>query len=321
MKTVTPPLFSVIIPTHNRAHLLTVAIKSVIQQRYPNWELLVIDDGSSDNTNMVVSSFAQKDKRIKYFFQQHQERSTARNKGIEEAHGEYICFLDDDDYYLDHHLLMFHEYLEKKNFPIVILRVGFLKKEGKTLSKTQVFEEERDINPVRFAAFNFCGVWSLCIPCKCLEQDSFPPRYRHWQDTHLILRLLAKYSFHQIRAYSYIYVIHPGMGSKTIYDYEDAYQRIDNNIAAMLDLFHRHGDRLTPYLPPNTCHFLVAEKYLGHANGALKKGKISLFFKLVQKSLKHDQLAGFWLAYLKLLLKFPFYILLAVVSFPRNAKS
>lgn len=289
-------------------------MQSVLDQQYENWELIIVDDGSSDDTKQVVHSFMQEDGRIRYFFQSHQERSTARNKGIQEAKGAYICFLDDDDYYLANHLLNFYEYLDKNNFPSVILRVGFLKKKESALTRTPLYEEKSDINPVRFAAFNFCGVWSLCIPQENLQRDYFPPAYRHWQDTHLILRLLTKFSFHQLKAYSYVYVIHPTMGSKTIYDFEDAWQRINSNVGAMVDLFHSHGDKLAPYLPPNTRNFLVTEKYLGHANGALKHRRINIFCRSVYRSLQYNQFSSFWVAYLKLFLKFPFYSVIALFS-------
>ena len=73
------PVFSIILPTYNRAQLLPTAINSVIGQEYSNWELIVIDDGSTDNTQMVVKKID--DNRIKYYYQENQERSIARNNG------------------------------------------------------------------------------------------------------------------------------------------------------------------------------------------------------------------------------------------------
>ena len=61
------PLFSVIIPTYNRANLLRIAIKSVLDQKFENWELVIVDDGSTDNTKFIIQSF--KDSRIKYVYQ------------------------------------------------------------------------------------------------------------------------------------------------------------------------------------------------------------------------------------------------------------
>ncbi len=90
------PLVSVIIPTYNRADLIGHTLDSAINQSYRNLEIIVIDDGSVDNTEEVVKAIG--DSRIRYI--RHQTNcggSTARNTGIEAARGEYIAFLDSDD--------------------------------------------------------------------------------------------------------------------------------------------------------------------------------------------------------------------------------
>ena len=93
-----PPKVSVIIPTYNCAHFLPDAIQSVLDQSFQDFELIVVDDGSTDNTEEVVRSFS--DTRLTYIRQVHQERSAARNTGIQASGGEYVTFLDSDDRYL-----------------------------------------------------------------------------------------------------------------------------------------------------------------------------------------------------------------------------
>lgn len=89
------PKVSVIIPTYNRANLVREAIKSVLNQTYRNFEIIVVDDGSTDDTGKLVGSFNSK---IKYFYQENTGLpAKARNRGILEARGEYIAFLDSDD--------------------------------------------------------------------------------------------------------------------------------------------------------------------------------------------------------------------------------
>ncbi len=88
-------LVSIIIPTYNRARILGRAINSVLEQTYANWELIVVDDGSSDFTPQVVESF--RDDRIRYVHQENKGHQSAKNHGMEETRGEWITYIDDDD--------------------------------------------------------------------------------------------------------------------------------------------------------------------------------------------------------------------------------
>jgi glycosyltransferase involved in cell wall biosynthesis len=86
---------TVIIPTYNRANLVARSIESVLSQTYQDWELIVVDDGSQDETKEVVSRFT--DPRIHYIFQENKKLPGARNTGIRASTGEYLVFLDSDD--------------------------------------------------------------------------------------------------------------------------------------------------------------------------------------------------------------------------------
>ena len=95
------PKVSVIIPTYNRANLLARAIKSVLNQTFQDFELIVVDDGSTDNTRKVVEEFQKKDSRIKYIFQENSGGPAKPiNTGIKNSKGEYITILEDDDEFL-----------------------------------------------------------------------------------------------------------------------------------------------------------------------------------------------------------------------------
>lgn len=106
-----PPLVSVIIPTHNHAHFITEAIQSVFNQSYRNYEVIVIDDGSMDNTREVVARFSED---VRYIRQGNRGLSSARNRGIEVANGDYIALLDADDTWLPGFLSTVVERLESE---------------------------------------------------------------------------------------------------------------------------------------------------------------------------------------------------------------
>jgi len=111
------PYFSVIIPTYNRAHIIARTLQSVKGQSFTSWECIVVDDGSTDNTEAVIKQWMGQDKRLRYIWQQNAERSAARNKGIKNACGKYICFLDSDDEYLCNHLNVLYEKIQAESEP------------------------------------------------------------------------------------------------------------------------------------------------------------------------------------------------------------
>ena len=105
--------FSVVLPTFNRSNFITGAINSLLNQTYDDWELIIVDDGSTDNTKKVVEQFSKKDSRIKYHYQKNSERSAARNNGINKTKGNYICFIDSDDLYEEGYLNALHKFIQK----------------------------------------------------------------------------------------------------------------------------------------------------------------------------------------------------------------
>jgi glycosyltransferase involved in cell wall biosynthesis len=106
------PKTSIIMPTFNRAHVITAAIQSVLAQTDPDWELVVIDDGSADDTKQVISNL--QDSRIKYIFQENTGVAGARNRGLAIATGEWIAYLDSDNELLSQYLAVMHEHLSKQ---------------------------------------------------------------------------------------------------------------------------------------------------------------------------------------------------------------
>jgi glycosyltransferase involved in cell wall biosynthesis len=113
------PFFSIIIPTYNRSTHLKKAIASVLAQEFTNFEITVVDDGSTDDTFGVVSEFIRNDKRVKYYFKKNEERSIARNYGINLSMGDYIGFLDSDDIVYANHLSSAYDLLLQNQFPEV----------------------------------------------------------------------------------------------------------------------------------------------------------------------------------------------------------
>lgn len=111
------PLFSVVIATYNRAQLVCAALESVFSQRCQDYEIIVVDDGSTDDTEQTLAVYQD---RIRYFRQANQGPCRARNLGINEACGEYICILDSDDVFVPWTLEIYKQVIERFDRPTLI---------------------------------------------------------------------------------------------------------------------------------------------------------------------------------------------------------
>lgn len=192
--------FSIILPTYNRATFLPRAIKSVMAQGYSNWELIVVDDGSTDETEQLVKQYAKKEKRIKYLYQENAERSVARNNGIKNAKGNFICFLDSDDYYHTTHLENFVDLITNKGFEDALYFSGvsvnkFSQGEQKYYTSVQ--------NKIEFILLNSLGTPRACVSKNCFNNNLFDRNIRIGEDTDLWVRMGLLYNiyFHKVKTF------------------------------------------------------------------------------------------------------------------------
>ena len=91
------PLVSVIVPVYNSSKFLSICIDSILMQTYKNIEVILIDDGSTDNSGLICDKYAKMDKRVIALHQSNKGQASARNKGFRNSKGEWICFVDSDD--------------------------------------------------------------------------------------------------------------------------------------------------------------------------------------------------------------------------------
>ena len=290
--------FSIIIPTYNRADFLPKAIESVLAQTYTEWELIIVDDGSTDNTCEVISQY--KDERITYIYQENAERSAARNNGIAHAKGEYVCFLDSDDYYLDNFLNDLNQVIiENNNKPCLYFHNVIAECKG----NRRMFAEplpngKQDILKCLFAKSRVVGVCQAAIARNFLKDNLFDPRFSLWEDTHLFFRLLAQYPYKQTNVQGYVVILHEqstvSIGSRQVKicdveRYMDAITDLEKNYSPLFSEFVTKDDfriyrdaKLNMYL------------YMARSNGqygvaytiAKKMLKNSLNFKNIVTCLK-----------------------------------
>jgi len=187
------PAVSVIIPTYNRAHLVGRAIRSVLNQTYQDFEIIVVDDGSTDNTEEVVKSF--NDPRIRYIrHEKNRGGSAARNTGIRAARGEYIAFLDSDDEWLPTKLEKQIELLETAPAIGAVYSGYVVIQEGRPL---ELYRPKRAGNLYPdLLIYNFTGPCSTyVIRRECLKAVGyFDVNLPSHQDYDLWIRISKRYS-------------------------------------------------------------------------------------------------------------------------------
>ena len=113
------PDFSIIVPVYNSEQYLEKCINAVLNQGDYNYELILVNDGSPDNSLEICNSFAAKHSQIRVFSQENGGLCSARNKGIDNARGKYLLFIDNDDEIADNTLAVLHSWIEKKDYDII----------------------------------------------------------------------------------------------------------------------------------------------------------------------------------------------------------
>jgi glycosyltransferase involved in cell wall biosynthesis len=195
-------LISIITPTFNREKFLPAAIESVLQQTYSNWELIIVDDGSKDNTKTLIDTYSVKDNRIKYYFQENQGQSIARNKALSVASGEFICFLDSDNYWtkdkLEKSIIAFNKYPDAD---ILYGDCITIDEQGHELHRNNMRRHSGKVAHLLLKD-NFVSMNTTMTRKECfLELGGMSGKRRVADDYDLWLRMSSRYNFQYIPEY------------------------------------------------------------------------------------------------------------------------
>ncbi|HSM94734.1 MAG TPA: glycosyltransferase family 2 protein [Rhizomicrobium sp.] len=192
------PLFSVIIPVFNRADVLEQAIRSVLAQACQDFEIIVVDDGSSDHPEQVVEAIG--DPRIRVVRKENGGGASARNRGFDEARGRFVALLDSDDHFLPHHLENMRLLLENTQNTVGYARMVVDRGNGVTLLKPP-----RAIRPGEHMATyllcdrGFVPTITVALPADIARKVRYGGEWRVAEDTDFAIRLfLAGCEFRMI---------------------------------------------------------------------------------------------------------------------------
>jgi GalNAc5-diNAcBac-PP-undecaprenol beta-1,3-glucosyltransferase len=177
----TSPLFSIVIPAYNRAALLPQVLETVLAQTYTDFELWLIDDGSTDETPQLMQQWVKRDGRIRYHRKINEERSIARNTGFALAQGRYVVFHDSDDLMKPHHLSTLAHAIEK-NPDICFLATKFVLQTKEGIIEDEINRLSGGLYDYRlFLSGNPVGIF-ICVKKDCPDIQLFPLQFNFCED-------------------------------------------------------------------------------------------------------------------------------------------
>ena len=200
------PFFSIVIPTYNRANFISKTIQSLLNQTYQNFEIIVVDDESTDDTEAVVTSI--KDSRIKYFKKDNAERGAARNYGVKKALGRYINFFDSDDLAYPNHLQSAYDFIaHNKNIEVFHQNYDEQDVKGnRTSEPTKIYDINKQI-----VEGNLLAVMGVFVRTDVAIENPFCEirELSGSEDYHLWLHLCSRYTFYNNSPITTTVIYHP----------------------------------------------------------------------------------------------------------------
>jgi glycosyltransferase involved in cell wall biosynthesis len=198
-------IVSVIMPAFNVEAYISEAIHSVIRQTYPHWELIVVDDGSTDKTREIVDGYMREDPRIRYIHQKNSGPAAARNRGIQASRGRYIAFLDSDDiWYLDK-LEKQMDFLSSHPGYVVYGGRNYIRKGGSGFKESGQIRLFKNFDSIRenfeYILFhpNLTITSTVLFEKSLLDKTGYFDESLHiCEDDHLFIRMAALSYFHAL---------------------------------------------------------------------------------------------------------------------------
>ncbi len=175
------PAISIIIPVYNVEKYLGRCLDSVLAQKYQNFEAICINDGSTDNSLKILEEYAKKDSRIKIFSQKNQGLSVTRNNGLQKASGDYICFVDSDDYIEPNFLSDLYDAIKANNADIIATNIKYIKgaRERCKKNKRKIYSSFTD----KIESLEHGSCWNKIYKTEFIRKNRLTfPQGVYWED-------------------------------------------------------------------------------------------------------------------------------------------
>lgn len=272
------PKVSVIIPFYNGKEFIAQAVNSVLRQTYTSYEIIVVDDGSTDDSKKALEQF---DGKIRYFYQQNQGISNARNKAVKEAKGEYIALLDQDDIWYPRRLEKQVKVMdENSDISIVYSDCHYINEKNEILS--QAFEVQKARSGRIFKDLiikNFIPIPTVLLRKRAVDEVGlFDKRYSFAEEYYLFLRIARIYHVSYIDEPLAGYRIHGKNLSK------NTEKSLKEDIMLKEEIIKNYPNDTAPVL--SRIEREIAELYYGLGRTYQKSKKYNLAKENLLKSIK-----------------------------------
>lgn len=208
--------YSIIVPIYNAEKYIVRCIDSITSQSYSNIEIILVNDGSTDNTKKILNSYKKKDKRIVAIHLKNGGVSNARNVGVQAATGDYITFIDADDYIEPNAIQEIDSIIEREDIDIIkynyITEIGFVKRKYHfSIKKSQIINKkdfDKFVYPYIFTTNDLSNVWNTVIKASIVKNVLFDVKLKYAEDSKFMfeclnladnLFILDKYMYHYVQ--------------------------------------------------------------------------------------------------------------------------
>mgnify|MGYP005844005933 CR=1 FL=1 len=247
------PLISVIVPTHNRGHLIKRAIESILNQTFQDFEVIVVDDGSTDSTEEVIKKI-NNNKVVYVKHDSNKGASAARNTGIKNSRGKYIAFLDSDDIWLKDKLEKQLNEFNLSSPDTAVVHCGVQYIDYKTQQPLTQWIIREDVNKNIFNNFGAApGTPTMLIRKDALlDVGFFDESIPSHEETELSMRLAKKYKFALVDEFLVL----------ALKNHSQITANPDLFIRGKEIIYEKHKDYLTKYLAYNLCNIIAGDSII-----------------------------------------------------------
>lgn len=270
------PFFSVIIPVFNRAHRLPYVLESLKNQTFQDFETIIVDDASTDDSYQVAVDYDLPNKVV-LRNERNCERCVTRNRGIAIAKGQYICFLDSDDYHLPVHFQKLHDYIESKGNPVAFFFTNAWNETEDGQRTERCCPDFENYNPYTYFLRHTVNPQRWAVHREILKNVQFDENVTIAEDMDLSLRIVAQgFPVFQLNERTTVYVAAADSFTHGAEDKADRelffFKRIFNKLELENKLPQKEIRRLL-----SQCHFHIMEKAFVRGNRwqTIKHGTIS----------------------------------------------